>query len=901
MTERRSRPPGRMPFAASARGSSNGVVRPASLRARVPSLLLRPTAPPLALGLVVAASLIAAESLVVYLLEGVAPVSIFAVVFLLGVLIVATVWGYGLGVMTALASAVIYAHFHRRQSGGTILETWAQNWVAITVFLVVALSAATIAGLARSRAAEADLRRRQVEASHGELSVLAEQQVALRRVATLVARGATPAEVFAVVADELARCLHVVNAGLLRYEADGTGFVVAARYEPGVTTMPVTGEHIPLGGDDVGALVLRTGRAARIDNHDDATGPEAARIRADGIGSIVGVPIIVEGRLWGAAIVGSTSPEPMPADTEARVGDFADLVATAIANAVTRAELQDSRDELSELAEQQTALRRVATLVARGAPPSEVFSAVAVELARCLGGQHSSVLFRYEPDGTGILLAVGGAGPRDAAANEVLSVDVMQELTKNSLGGERFSLEGESVAATVFRTGQPARIVSYDNASGSIAARFRALGLRTSAGAPVIVDGRLWGAAVVGSTNPEPLPPDTEERIADFTDLVATAIANAQTRAELAVLAEQQAALRRVATLVARGVPPTEVFSAVALELAGVLGAENASVWRYEPDGAATLLSAWDEPGAKKMPVGQRFSLEGDNVAARVLQTGCRVRMDSHDDAAGPAAAQIRALGIRGGVGAPIIVGGRLWGVAAVGSSRPQPLPPDTEGRVGDFADLVATAIANAQTHAELTASRVRIVTAADDARRRIERDLHDGAQQRLVSLGLELRTAEANVPPDLQPLKDRISQLVTSVVGVSKDLQELSRGIQAAILSKGGLGPALKTLARRSAVPVDRRLPESAEVAAYYVVAEALTNAAKHAHASAVKVCADTAADSLHLSIEDDGIGGADAGRGSGLIGLTDRVEAIGGKIAVSSQPGRGTSLLVTIPLEVR
>jgi signal transduction histidine kinase len=423
----------------------------------------------------------------------------------------------------------------------------------------------------------------------------------------------------------------------------------------------------------------------------------------------------------------------------------------------------------------------------------------------------------------------------------------------------------------------------------------------------------LWGAAIVGSTSTEPMPSDTEARIADFADLVATAIANAATRAELqasrdelSVLADQQSALRRVATLVARGALPSEVFESVAVELAGLLGVENASVWRYESNGVATLLSAWDEPGAKKMPVGQRFSLEGDNIAAMVLQTGCPVRMDSHDDAAGAAAAQIRARGIRGGVGTPIIVDGRLWGVAAVGSSRPEPLPPDTEERVGDFADLAATAIANAQTHAELTASRVRIVTAADDARRRIERDLHDGAQQRLVSLGLELRTAEAHVPPEQQPLRERISQLVTSVVAVSNDLQELSRGIHPAILSKGGLGPALKTLARRSVVPVelilgaDRRLPEPVEVAAYYVVAEALTNAAKYARASVVNVRLDIEGATMHLSIRDDGIGGADAGKGSGIIGLTDRVEAIGGKMTISSHPGSGTSLLVAIPLEV-
>jgi signal transduction histidine kinase len=226
---------------------------------------------------------------------------------------------------------------------------------------------------------------------------------------------------------------------------------------------------------------------------------------------------------------------------------------------------------------------------------------------------------------------------------------------------------------------------------------------------------------------------------------------------------------------------------------------------------------------------------------------------------------------------------------------------------VGDFTDLVATAIANAETHAELTASRARIVAAADDTRRRIERDLHDGAQQRLVSLGLEMRTAEASVPPELHSVKEQISHLVEGLAGVSEDLQEISRGIHPAILSRGGLGAALKTLARRSAVPVeldvgvDRRLPGPVEVAAYYVVAEALTNAAKHAQASEITVRVEAEGANLHLLIRDDGLGGADTAKGSGLTGLVDRVEALGGQMTISSQPGRGTSLLVKIPLELQ
>ena len=372
-------------------------------------------------------------------------------------------------------------------------------------------------------------------------------------------------------------------------------------------------------------------------------------------------------------------------------------------------------------------------------------------------------------------------------------------------------------------------------------------------------------------------------------------------------LAELQAALRRVATLVARGVTPAEVYAAVATELARCLGVCYSALWRYEPDGAATLLVVRDDdPGLKEMPVGARFSLEGDSVPAMVFRTGRPARVDSYENAAGSTAARLRDLGLRAAVGAPIVVDGRVWGAAIVGSSRPEPLPRDAEARVADFTDLVATAIANAQAHAELTASRARIVAAADDARRRFERNLHDGAQQRLVSLGLQLRIAETSVPSGLVSLKEQISDVVDGLVGVSEEVREISRGIHPAILSKGGLGPALKTLARRSAVrvelslSVDRRLPESAEVAAYYVVAEALTNAAKHARASEVVVRVEADDANLHLSIRDDGIGGAAVGNGSGLTGLMDRVEALGGTMEISTHPCNGTSLLVNIPFEV-
>ncbi len=377
-----------------------------------------------------------------------------------------------------------------------------------------------------------------------------------------------------------------------------------------------------------------------------------------------------------------------------------------------------------------------------------------------------------------------------------------------------------------------------------------------------------------------------------------------ESRDEHRVLADQQAALRRIATLVARAVAPYEVFSAVSEELARCLGVTHASLVRYEADGSAVLLASHDDRGShKKMPVGKRFSVDGESVPAMVFRAGRAARREGHEDAPSEDVQYIHGLGLRSGVGVPIIVGGRLWGAANVGSSRHEPLPANTEARVGDFADLVATAIANADARTELTASRARIVAASDAARRRFERDLHDGAQQRLVSLGLQLRTAEASLPPESHVLRERLSDVVTGLKGVSADLQEISRGIHPAILSRGGLGPALKTLARRSAVPVelrlsiDRRLPDSAEVAAYYVVAEALTNVAKYAQATEVTVSVDADETNLQLSIADDGVGGADPHKGSGLIGLIDRVEALGGQLRISSVVGSGTSLLATIP----
>jgi signal transduction histidine kinase len=254
-------------------------------------------------------------------------------------------------------------------------------------------------------------------------------------------------------------------------------------------------------------------------------------------------------------------------------------------------------------------------------------------------------------------------------------------------------------------------------------------------------------------------------------------------------------------------------------------------------------------------------------------------------------------------VGVPIWVGGRLWGVMSAGS-RAEPLPADTEERLAGFTDLAATAIANADAKAALTASKTRIVTAGDQARRRLERDLHDGAQQRLVSVGLQLRALQRALPPESSALAAELDRSVAEVTGALDDLRETARGIHPAILAEGGLRPALRTLARRSPVPVELevrtggRLPESVEVSAYYVVAEALTNAAKHGHATAVSVQAEVTGHTLYVAVRDDGAGGADFTRGTGLAGLRDRVEAIGGQFLLDSPPGAGTVLRAEFPV---
>jgi signal transduction histidine kinase len=386
--------------------------------------------------------------------------------------------------------------------------------------------------------------------------------------------------------------------------------------------------------------------------------------------------------------------------------------------------------------------------------------------------------------------------------------------------------------------------------------------------------------------------------------LTIASCADVTDRVELGRLGEEQAALRRVAALAAWGAAPGEVFEAVSAEAGRLITADAAVLSRYEADGTMASLGSWSETG-RDFPVGSRFPLERGTVAWLVFETRRPARIDSYVGLPGSAPAAARAAGWRSSVGAPITVEGRLWGVLGVASKTGQPLTLDADRRLAGFGELVTTAIANAESRAELDASRARIVTTADATRRRIERDLHDGVQQQLVSLALGLRAAQAAAPPELREHRAELSRVVEGLTSVLEGLREIALGIHPTVLTEGGLGPALKTLARRSPLPVELdvraegRLPEPVEVAAYYVVSEGLTNAAKYARASVVHVAVEARDRVLHVAVRDDGLGGAEPANGSGLLGLKDRTEAIGGTMSLQSPHGAGTSLLVELPLD--
>jgi GAF domain-containing protein len=704
----------------------------------------------------------------------------------------------------------------------------------------------------------------------------AEEQAALRRVATLVASGAEPEEVLGTVTQEVGRLLPVDFAIMGRYEADNTVTCVAAWGTP-AARFPV-GSRSKLEGENLVTIVLATGRPARVDHFEHASGPIGVIGRKSGFHSAVGAPIVVEGRPWGVMTVGSALTQPpLPADTEARLASFTELVATAIANAETRA-------GLARVAEEQAALRRIATLVARGVPPEEVFAAVTEEVGRVLLVD-ATAMARYESGETMTTVAVWS---RTGGISATI--------------GSQHRLGGQNTSTLVFETGRPARIDDFGDASGSIAVDIRNMGVRSSVGTPIRVEGRLWGVIHAASTREQPLPADTETRLASFTELVATAIANAESRAGLGRLAEEQAALRRVATLVARGMPPEDVFAAVTEEVVRLLPVDFAHMGRYEPDRTVTVLAAAGST-AQHFPVGRRWTLGGKNLTTIVLETGRPGRLDGYKDAFGALGVTGRELGIRSSAGTPIIVEGQVWGVVIAGSTVKQSLPADVERRLGSFTELVATAVANAESRAALAASRARIVAAADESRRRIERDLHDGAQQRLVHAVIMLKLALRELSSGNSDAGELVAEALRHAEQANSELRELAHGILPAALTRGGLRAGIESVLSRVSLPVSvdvslGRLPAGVEATAYFVICEALTNVVKHARASSAGVTALVERGELRVEIRDDGIGGARGGHSTGLGGLADRVSALDGRLELESPPGGGTRLCALLPL---
>jgi PAS domain S-box-containing protein len=713
-------------------------------------------------------------------------------------------------------------------------------------------------------------------ASRDELARLADEQAALRRVATLVARGVPPSEVFAAVAREVGLLLGADATHIGRYEVESTASLIASWSRTG-DPIPV-GTVAPIDGENVCSLVRRSGRPARMNSYDDASGPIAAMLRDRGIRSSVGAPIVVDQRLWGVIIASSEQDAHQLTDAESRIAGFTELVATAISNAEARA-------EVARLVDEQAALRRVATLVAEGVPADELLGAVTREAGTLLGADLAGMI-RYVTDDSVTAVATWAA---EGTHPEVRGV---------------WPLEGDRLATAILRQRRPTREDDWHGASGPIAAFVRdELGIRSSVGSPIIVEGLVWGALFVHSKTSRPLPADTESRVANFTELVATAMSNAQARADVTRLADEQAALRRVATLVAHEPPPDEVFGAVAAEVGRLLPVEYTAMLRYEDDGTATVVATWGERAAP-LKLDTRMPVGGKNVTTLVQRTGRPARIDDYGEASGAIGTRLRGLGTLSAVGCPIIVNGELWGVTIAAQGIAEPLPAGTEARIAKFTELIATAISNVQARSELAASRARLAAAADEERRRVVRDLHDGAQQRLVHTVVTLTMARDALERRDETAPELVGEALDHAQQATAELRELAHGILPAVLTQGGLRAGVEALAAHMPVPVEvdvpveDRLPAPVEATAYFVVSESLTNVSKHSRADRAAVRMQLRDASLRIEVRDDGVGGARP-EGTGLVGLKDRLGALDGRLRVEDAVGGGTLVAAEIPVE--
>jgi signal transduction histidine kinase len=541
--------------------------------------------------------------------------------------------------------------------------------------------------------------------------------------------------------------------------------------------------------------------------------------------------------------------------------------------------LESGRDaELQRLVEEQTALRRVAMLVAAGASDFDLVTTVTAEIAQIFDAHRAGAL-RWDGD----TIHVIGEWNADGVAM--------------SLMDRIFSVGGDTITARVLNSGMPSRVESIEDLHTDFAKeRWAELGIQASIGAPILVDGCIWGVITASRTTvDDPFPPGAEQRLGDFAALVAQAIANSEARQEVAALAEEQAALRRIATLVAGGRSRHEVLEAVLREVGEVFTAQAAYFVRWEGVyDEVVVIGGWADGTETALPPRSLYHPEPGGATLTVLETGFAGRTDE----ASP------ELGERAAIAAPVIIQANLEGALVALRPAGTAFPAKAEIRLRSFADLVSQSIANSNAQEEMRASRARIVRAADEARQKLERNLHDGAQQRLVSASISLRLATSKLPDSPEDAQRILAGASEELSLAIDELRELARGIHPAILTEHGLGPALEGLGERAPVKVavknelEDRFPADVEAAAYYVVAESLTNIAKYAKATAVEVRVCRRNGRARVDVVDNGVGGVDVSRGSGLRGLADRVEALDGHLGVDSPPAKGTRVWAEIPL---
>ena len=716
--------------------------------------------------------------------------------------------------------------------------------------------------------------------AHDGLQRLVEEQRSLRRVATLVAGHATTAEVCAAVAEEAARALDAPSTTIDRYEPDGTSTVLAVWGSNPFRA----GSVWPVEPGTVAHEVLKTRAPARkrIADYEFVPGAVSKAVRRENPAvTIVGVPIVADRRIWGVLCVASDRQGELPGDTEERLNAFTQLVATAISNA-------DTHDRLRALVKEGAALRRVATLMAKNASTAEICATVVEEVAQVFEIP-AVTLDRFEPDGTSTVLAVWGDTPFPLGSNWPVDPGSIADAVQSS---------GRSVQM---------RIQDYTTLTGAAADAIRGYYPNVSiVGVPIVLDGRVWGVmcaatkAAAGAEDEEQLPPGTERRLSAFTELVATTLSNADARESLQQLGAEQAALRRVADLVARGADSASVFDSVCAEAGALVGAGAVNLMRFTTDGFQLVAAGWSRD-ATHAPVGERLPLAPGTLAHVLRETLAPARMDHLEQAPPGIARFVRDGGFRFLVGTPVLVEGELWG-GLVAANSDQAFPAASESRMARFTELVGIAISNAAANAQLISSRARLVRAGDEARRRIRRELEDTAESRLVALDRELQLAREPVPHELAEVHAGFGLVAQELASIVDDVRELAQGLHPSLLTRVGLGPSLAALADRSPIPVELKLElacplqETIETAVYYFVSEALTNAAKHSGAAAITVVVTEGDGCVLAAVRDDGKGGAVADPGSGLSGLADRVEALGGTFALESPLGGGTRLAIEL-----